>query len=260
MLEVLNVTKIYKSLIKKTLSCKDVSFIVKEGEITSLLGLNGAGKSTIIKIISGLVPPTKGDVIIEGKSIKNANLQAKREMGVLYENAPLYNDLSVIEFLLFSLEMRSIKRREAMWILSDLLPSLELEDVKNERIANLSKGYRQRVAFAGAVAHEPRVLILDEPTANLDTLQLKAFEKRILQMDKTKVVLISTHNLELARNICTRHILLQKGEVMLQGSIEELQEALVEEDAQYESLERDKVLEKAFEVFGGVKRSEFFKG
>ena len=147
-----------------------------------------------------------------------------------------------------------------MWLVKDALSNLELEDVKNQKIATLSRGYKQRVAFAATVAPEPRVLILDEPTANLDTLQVRAFEKKILQMDKTKVILISTHNLDLAKELCTKHILLHNGDVMLQGSIEELGDALKEKIENEDDIERDKVLEMSFELFGGVKKSDFFKG
>ena len=258
MLEVCNVTKIYNELWKKNIACKDVSFTVKEGEIASLLGLNGAGKSTILKIISGVLQPTSGDVFISGESIVSAPLKAKKELGVLYENAPLYPDMSVEEFLMFSIQMRGIQKREAIDICLNAIETSNLEEVKTKRIATLSKGFKQRVAFASCIAHDPRILILDEPTSNLDAIQLKAFYKRILQQDKTKAVLISTHNLELAQSICSKHILLNKGEVIIQGDMDELQEAL-EEKLGDEEIPRAKVLELAFDVFAGVSKSDFFK-
>ena len=257
MLEVCNLTKIYNDLWKKNIACKDVSFTVKEGEIASLLGLNGAGKSTILKIISGILQPTSGDVFISGKSIISHPIQAKREIGVLYENAPLYSDMNVEEFLMFTIQMRGIQKREAIDICKNAIETSDLEEVKTKRIATLSKGFKQRVAFASCIAHDPRILILDEPTSNLDAIQLKAFYKRILQQDKTKAVLISTHNLELAQSICSKHILLNKGEVIIQGDMDELQEAL--EEKLKEEVSRTKVLELAFDVFAGVSKSEFFK-
>ena len=257
MLEVCNLTKIYNDLWKKNIACKDVSFTVKEGEIASLLGLNGAGKSTILKIISGILQPTSGDVFISGKSIISHPIQAKREIGVLYENAPLYSDMNVEEFLMFTIQMRGIQKREAIDICKNAIETSDLEEVKTKRIATLSKGFKQRVAFASCIAHDPRILILDEPTSNLDAIQLKAFYKRILQQDKTKAVLISTHNLELAQGICSKHILLNKGEVIIQGDMDELQEAL--EEKLKEEVPRTKVLELAFDVFAGVSKSEFFK-
>lgn len=257
MLEVCNLTKIYNDLWKKNIACKDVSFTVKEGEIASLLGLNGAGKSTILKIISGILQPTSGDVFISGKSIISHPIQAKREIGVLYENAPLYSDMNVEEFLMFTIQMRGIQKREAIDICKNAIETSDLEEVKTKRIATLSKGFKQRVAFASCIAHDPRILILDEPTSNLDAIQLKAFYKRILQQDKTKAVLISTHNLELAQGICSKHILLNKGEVIIQGDMDELQEAL--EEKLKEEVSRTKVLELAFDVFAGVSKSEFFK-
>lgn len=258
MLEVCNVTKIYNELWKKNIACKDVSFTVKAGEIASLLGLNGAGKSTILKIISGVLQPTSGDVFISGESIVSSPLKAKKELGVLYENAPLYPDMSVEEFLMFSIQMRGIQKREAINICLNAIETSNLEEVKTKRIATLSKGFKQRVAFASVLAGDPRVLILDEPTSNLDAIQLKAFYKRILQQDKTKAVLISTHNLELAQSICSKHILLNKGEVIIQGDMDELQEAL-EEKLGDEEIPRAKVLELAFDVFAGVSKSDFFK-
>jgi len=257
MLEVCNLTKIYNDLWKKNIACRDVSFTVKEGEIASLLGLNGAGKSTILKIISGILQPTSGDVFISGKSIISHPIQAKREIGVLYENAPLYSDMNVEEFLMFTIQMRGIQKREAIDICKNAIETSDLEEVKTKRIATLSKGFKQRVAFASCIAHDPRILILDEPTSNLDAIQLKAFYKRILQQDKTKAVLISTHNLELAQGICSKHILLNKGEVIIQGDMDELQEAL--EEKLKEEVSRTKVLELAFDVFAGVSKSEFFK-
>ena len=259
MLEVCNVTKIYNELWKKSLACKDVSFTVKEGEIASLLGLNGAGKSTILKIISGVLQPTSGDVFISGKSITTYPIQAKKELGVLYENAPLYPDMTVEEFLMFSIQMRGIQKKDAINLCLNAIEVSNLEEVRTKRISTLSKGFKQRVAFASSIAVEPRVLILDEPTSNLDAIQLKAFYKRILQQDKTKAVLISTHNLELAQSICSKHILLNKGEVIVQGDIDELQDALKEKLGENEEIPRTKVLELAFDVFAGVSKSDFFK-
>lgn len=260
MLEVCNVTKIYREFLKENVACKNVSFEVKEGEIVSLLGLNGAGKSTIIKIIAGLVKPSEGDVLIEGCSVVKNPILAKREIGVLFENAPLYNDLTVEEFLMFSMQMRGILKREARKLLAEALDADDLNGIQSKKIATLSKGYKQRVASASIFACRPRVFILDEPTSNLDSVQLKNFGKHILQLDKSRIVLISTHNLEFAQEICTKHILLKNGEVILQGSIEELREAIQEKLQDGSEINRDKVLELAFDIFGGVKKSDFFKG
>lgn len=258
MLEVCNVTKVYNELWKKNIACKNVSFTVKEGEIASLLGLNGAGKSTILKIISGILQPTSGDVLISGKSIISSPIQAKKELGVLYENAPLYPEMTVEEFLMFCIQMRGVQKREAIGICLNAIEGADLEEVKTKKINTLSKGFKQRVAFASCLSYEPRILILDEPTSNLDAIQLKEFYKKILQQDKNKSVLISTHNLELAQSICSKHILLSNGEVILQGDMDELQEAL-EEKLKGQEIPRTKVLELAFDVFAGVSKNDFFK-
>lgn len=291
MLEVCNITKVYKSFFKTKMACKNISFEVREGEIASLLGLNGAGKSTILKIIAGVQEATAGDVRICGKSITQHPIEAKREIGVLYENAPLYWELTVAEYLRFSLNMHGIKMREATWLLNDLFDIFELQDVKDKRIAELSKGYKQRLAFVATIAHSPRVLILDEPTSNLDVVQLKEFKKKILQLDKTRIVLISTHNIELAKDICTKHILINEGEIIAQGKLEELKDKIEEkyrdilsekklnnikiadvEDGNSDAeslalhyfknakeLTRDNILEAAFDIFAGVKKSDFYK-
>lgn len=291
MLEVCNITKVYKSFFKTKIACKNVSFEVQEGEIASLLGLNGAGKSTILKIISGVEPSSEGDVIIFGNSIRQHATEAKREMGVLYENAPLYGELTVQEHLRFVMNMRGIRMREASHLVLELLDTFDLKDVKEKRIAELSKGYRQRLAFVATIAHSPRLLILDEPTSNLDVVQLREFKKKILQLDKTRIVLLSTHNLELAKDICTKHILIHSGEVILQGTMEEIKEQIEqkisemhserlsffgkrgeseddEEDGESEimqyvnhekELKRENILELAFDLFAGVKKSEFYK-
>ena len=287
MLEVCNITKVYKSFFKTKVACKNVSFEVREGEIASLLGLNGAGKSTILKIISGVQEATEGDVIIEGKSIRQHPIEARREIGVLYENAPLYGALTVEEYLRFSMNMRGIRTRETSWLLRDIFDAFELQDVKDKHIAELSKGYKQRVAFAATLSHSPRVLILDEPTSNLDVVQLKEFKKKILQLDKTRIVLISTHNIELAKDICTKHILINEGEVILQGDVDELKEKIEDKyreelsfrrknsvglygkgyderggEPSFENIKeltRENILEVAFDLFAGVKKSEFYK-
>lgn len=287
MLEVCNITKVYKSFFKTKVACKNVSFEVREGEIASLLGLNGAGKSTILKIISGVQEATEGDVIIEGKSIRQHPIEARREIGVLYENAPLYGGLTVAEYLRFSMNMRGIRKRETSWLLRDIFDTFELQDVKDKHIAELSKGYKQRVAFAATLSHSPRVLILDEPTSNLDVVQLKEFKKKILQLDKTRIVLISTHNIELAKDICTKHILINEGEVILQGDVDELKEKIEDKyreelsfrrknsvglygkdyderggEPSFENIKdltRENILEVAFDLFAGVKKSEFYK-
>ena len=287
MLEVCNITKVYKSFFKTKVACKNVSFEVREGEIASLLGLNGAGKSTILKIISGVQEATEGDVIIEGKSIRQHPIEARREIGVLYENAPLYGGLTVEEYLRFSMNMRGIRTRETSWLLRDIFDAFELQDVKDRHIAELSKGYKQRVAFAATLSHSPRILILDEPTSNLDVVQLKEFKKKILQLDKTRIVLISTHNIELAKDICTKHILINEGEVILQGDVDELKEKIEDKyreelsfrrknsvglygkdyderggEPSFENIKdltRENILEVAFDLFAGVKKSEFYK-
>ena len=208
MIEVKNITKIYDG--QRALD--DVSFTVKEGEVVGLLGPNGAGKSTLMKILTCYIPPTEGEATIFGHSIYDDPLEVRRLIGYLPEHNPLYLEMYVREFLSFSAGLYGMKdvkdRVEEMITLVGLTPE------SNKRIGTLSKGYRQRVGLAQAMIHDPKVLILDEPTTGLDPNQLEEIRTVIKNAGKDKVVLLSTHIMQEVEAMCSRAIIINRGRLV----------------------------------------------
>ncbi len=216
MIEIKNVSKLYGE--QKALD--GVSFHVGEGEIVGLLGPNGAGKSTLMKIITCFIPPTDGEVTVCGHSIYDDTLGVRRCIGYLPEHNPLYLDMYVREYLRFAGGLSGLKnvnaRADAMIELTGLTPEA------NKKIGQLSKGYRQRVGLAQALIHDPQVLILDEPTTGLDPNQLEFVRSIIREAGKTKVVLLSTHIMQEVEAMCNRAIIIDKGRIVSDDSMEHL--------------------------------------
>ena len=208
MIEVQNITKIYDG--QRALD--EVSFKVQEGEVVGLLGPNGAGKSTLMKILTCYIPPTEGEAFVCGHSIYDEPLQVRRQIGYLPEHNPLYLDMYVREFLRFAAGVYGLKdvsdRVEEMIRLVGLTPE------SNKRIGQLSKGYRQRVGLAQALIHEPKVLILDEPTTGLDPNQLEEIRTVIKNAGRDKVVLLSTHIMQEVEAMCSRAIIINHGKIV----------------------------------------------
>ena len=216
MIEVKNITKIYDG--QRALD--DVSFTVKEGEVVGLLGPNGAGKSTLMKILTCYIPPTEGEATIFGHSIYDDPLEVRRLIGYLPEHNPLYLEMYVREFLSFSAGLYGMKdvkdRVEEMITLVGLTPE------SNKRIGQLSKGYRQRVGLAQAMIHDPKVLILDEPTTGLDPNQLEEIRSVIKEAGKSKVVLLSTHIMQEVEAMCSRAIIINHGRLVSDDVLEHI--------------------------------------
>lgn len=257
MLEVKHLTKHYGNAKNKIIAIDDVSFKLNTGQITSLLGLNGAGKSTIINCISGYCTPTSGDIFINDTSVFKNEIEAKSKIGILYEQTPLYRYMCVHEFLKFSAQIHNLNGVQLDDTINEVLEFCELSEVSNRIIGNLSKGYKQRVGLAQAILHNPELIILDEPTSGLDTVQTHLFEKKILQIAKEKTILICTHNLNQAEALCTNHILLNQGKLIVNGSLSEIEENIVEAGGSCES--NKNILEQAFYFFAGVTKNEFRK-
>lgn len=216
MIKINNITKIYDD--QKALD--NVSFTVKEGEVVGLLGPNGAGKSTLMKILTCYIPPTEGEASICGHSIYDDPIAVRREIGYLPEHNPLYLEMYVREFLRFTAGIYGIKncndRVEEMIELVGLTPE------SNKRIGQLSKGYRQRVGLAQALIHEPKVLILDEPTTGLDPNQLEEIRSVIKEAGKSKVVLLSTHIMQEVEAMCSRAIIINRGRLVSDDVLEHI--------------------------------------
>ena len=212
-----NITKLYGA--QKALN--NVSFTVNTGEIVGFLGPNGAGKSTMMKIITCYIPPTSGSVKVCDFDILEQSLEVKKQIGYLPEHNPLYLDMYVKEFLEFVgglYKVDNIKKRVAEMI---ELTGLQVEQKK--KIGALSKGYRQRVGLAQAIIHDPKVLIMDEPTTGLDPNQLEEIRGLIKTLGKEKTVMLSTHIMQEVEAVCDKVIIINKGEIVANESTQNLQ-------------------------------------
>ena len=200
----------------------DISFRVEKGQVLGFLGPNGAGKSTTMKMITGFIVPTAGHAEICGHSIRENKLLAQQNMGYVPENAPLYEEMYVYEFLQFIGQMREIEQIPEK--IQSVVDSCALDKVQYQRIETLSKGYKRRVSLAQALIHNPPVLILDEPTDGLDPNQKHDVRDLIKTLSKEKCILVSTHILEEVEAVCNRCIIIGEGRKLFEGTPEALKE------------------------------------
>ena len=218
MLTVSNLKKDFGSL----QAVRGVSFSVEKGEVLGFLGPNGAGKSTTMRMITGFIPPTSGSASICGHDIINDPVGAKRCMGYLPENAPSYHTMTVTDFLTFIGRVRGFGGADLAMKVENAIRKSRLENVRNQTIETLSKGYRQRTCFAQAILHDPQVLIMDEPTDGLDPNQKFVVRQMIKEMAADKAIIISTHILEEVDAVCTRAVVIAGGQVVANGTPAEL--------------------------------------
>ena len=219
MLEVENLKKSFGDFV----AVKGVSFSVKEGEVLGFLGPNGAGKSTTMRMITGFLPPTGGTAVINGHDVLVDPIAAKSDLGYLPESAPSYRAMAVRDYLGFIAEVRGFKGAEIERRVTDVIAQAKLEKVAGQTIETLSKGYRQRTAFAAAIIHDPKVLIMDEPTDGLDPNQKFTVREMIKDMAaKGKAIIISTHILEEVDAVCSKVVVIADGEVKFDGTPAEL--------------------------------------
>ena len=217
MLEVKNLKKNFGDFT----AVKGVSFSVAEGEVLGFLGPNGAGKSTTMRMITGFLPPTSGTAVICGKDINENPIEAKAALGYLPESAPSYKQMTVRDYLAFIAEVRGLK--DVRKAVADVIVKAKLEGVAAQTIETLSKGYRQRTAFAAAIIHDPKVLIMDEPTDGLDPNQKFTVREMIKDMAaQGKAIIISTHILEEVDAVCTKVVVIADGEKKFDGTPAEL--------------------------------------
>ncbi len=219
MLEVKNLKKSFGDF----QAVKGVSFSVKEGEVLGFLGPNGAGKSTTMRMITGFLPPTSGTAVIDGHDIVTDPIAAKRDLGYLPESAPSYRAMTVRDYLAFIAEVRGFTGAAGARRVADVIVQAKLEKVAGQTIDTLSKGYRQRTAFAAAIIHDPKVLIMDEPTDGLDPNQKFTVREMIKAMAaKGKAIIISTHILEEVDAVCSKVVVISDGEKKFDGTPAEL--------------------------------------
>ena len=201
---------------------EDVSFDVHHAEILGLLGPNGAGKSTTMQIICGVIAANNGSVNIAGHDIIDAPKQAKQNIGFLPEQLPLYGDLTVDEYLLYSAKLRGIKKQNINDLIISCKKRCGLENTGKRLIQNLSKGYKQRVGIAQAIIHMPSIIILDEPTSGLDPKQILEIRELMRELSKVHSIIISTHILSEVEAICDRVLIINEGNIVLDQYLKEL--------------------------------------
>jgi ABC-2 type transport system ATP-binding protein len=218
MIDVQNVSKSYGPV----QALVGVSFQVEAGEVIGLLGPNGAGKTTMMKILTGYLQPDEGQVKVDGLDVLTDTLQVQRLIGYLPENAPLYPEMSVQSYLKMIAELRQVPEEAQPALLAQAVRATSLEDHLVRRIGQLSKGYRQRVGLAQAILHQPKLLILDEPTIGLDPTQIVEVRELIRRLAHQSTVLLSTHILSEVEATCDRVIILLNGQVRADARLSEL--------------------------------------
>ena len=227
MIEVKNVTKKYGS----TVAVDDISFDVKDGEVVGFLGPNGAGKSTTMNMITGFIEPTSGQIIVNGNDISKKQKKAKKDIGYMPENVPLYYELTAKEFITYMAELKMVKRNVRKQEVQEVIKEVGLEEVQNKLIRNLSRGYKQRVSMAGALIGNPDVIILDEPTVGLDPKQITEIRNLIKKLGQKHTVILSTHILSEVSQICERVIIINKGKIIAIDTPENLEKATKEKNS-----------------------------
>jgi ABC-2 type transport system ATP-binding protein len=220
MIRVSSLTKNYGS----RRAINELTFNIQKGEIVGFLGPNGAGKTTTMRILSGFMPPTSGTAEIGGFDLLEQSLNVRRIVGYMPETVPLYNDMTVFDYLKFMADLRKINNPKDR--VEEVLELVHLENRSAGYIGNLSKGMRQRIGFAQALLHRPEVLILDEPTIGLDPVQIIEVRNMIRDIGKEHTVLLSTHILTEAQQVCNRVLIINKGKLVAEDTPERLQTRL----------------------------------
>ena len=203
---------------------QDISFNVAAGEIVGFIGPNGAGKSTTMKIITGFIPSSSGDVKVCGMPVNEDSMQTRQLIGYLPEHNPLYLDMYVKEYLEFVGKIYKVKNLKAR--IQEMINAVGLDVEQNKKIGALSKGYRQRVGLAAAIIHDPQVLILDEPTSGLDPNQLVEIRELIKKIGEEKTVMLSTHIMQEVEAICDRVVIINKGRIVANDTASVLQQSM----------------------------------
>ena len=221
MIEIKNLHKKYDN----TIVVNNLSLNVGKGEVLGFLGPNGAGKSTTMKMITGFIEPTSGDIKIKGFSVKDTAYEIKKSIGYLPEGAPLYGEMTTKDFLEFIAKIRGVEKNSIAQSMELVIESLSLKDVLNKRIEHLSKGFKRRVGIAQAIIHDPEILIMDEPTDGLDPNQKFDVRKLIKKISKDKTIIISTHILEEVEAVCTRAAIIAKGTLLFDDTPSKFHEA-----------------------------------
>jgi ABC-2 type transport system ATP-binding protein len=215
-----NLTKYYG----QQAAVNDISFEINTGEIVGFLGPNGAGKSTTMKMITTYLTPTKGKIYVNDLNTEEESLEVRKKIGYLPEQNPLYQDMNVLDYLSYAAELESVPKDQLAKSIKRMVDVCGLGDVQHKDIGELSKGFRQRVGLAQAMIHDPSVLILDEPTSGLDPNQIIEIRKLIRQLGKEKTLVLSTHILQEVEATCDRVLIINKGQIVADGTPDSLQD------------------------------------
>jgi ABC-2 type transport system ATP-binding protein len=219
MIRVEGLSRIYGDLI----AVDQVSFEISQGEIVGLLGHNGAGKTTIMKMLTGYLEPTGGSIVIDGLDISTHRAEVQQRIGYLPENDPLYPEMSVIDYLDYAASLHGVPEAERPERIREAIHKTDLTAKATDAIGTLSRGYRQRVGVAQAILHNPRLLILDEPTNGLDPTQVQHMRDLIRSLAEQATVILSTHILQEVQAICDRVIIIRNGRKALDATMADLQ-------------------------------------
>ncbi len=200
-----------------------LSFEVRAGDVVGFLGPNGAGKSTTMKMLTGFLPPTSGEIRISDMAMDQSSKTIQKQIGYLPEGAPAYGDMTVSEFLSFIADIRGLRGQKKKDRMHEVIAQVQLDDVLRRPVENLSKGFKRRVGLAQAIIHDPDILILDEPTDGLDPNQKHQVRELIKNFSKDKIVIISTHILEEVTAVCNRAMIIAAGKMLFDASPADLQ-------------------------------------
>ena len=253
MIKVRNLTKNYGN----HLAVNDISFDIKPGKIYGLLGPNGAGKSTTMNILTGCLAATSGEVTVDGHDIFEEPLEAKRHIGYLPEQPPVYGEMTPREYLMFVAEAKGVPFEKSLRHVKEVMQLTQIYDVGNRLIRNLSKGYRQRVGIAQAMIGEPDVIILDEPTVGLDPAQIIEIRNLIKKLGRIKTVIISSHILAEISAVCDHVIIISNGNIVANESLEALESRASGNTLSLKVKGDAKSTEKLISSIAGVESAEY---
>jgi len=249
LIEVRNLVKKYGNHV----AVDHLNFTVEKGKIYGFLGPNGAGKSTTMNMITGYIASTEGDILIDGHNILEEPEEAKKRIGYLPEIPPLYQDMTVREYLEFAAELKAIPREKKKSNIEEVMSTTKIEDVKNRLIKNLSKGYKQRVGLAQALLGYPEIMILDEPTVGLDPKQIIEIRDLIKGLGRKHTVILSSHILSEVSAVCDHVLIIDKGRLVASDSPENLSKLIAGDNSLELTIKgREEDIRKAFDMVENV--------
>ena len=249
MIEVRNLVKKYGNHV----AVDHLNFTVEKGKIYGFLGPNGAGKSTTMNMITGYIASTEGDILIDGHNILEEPEEAKKRIGYLPEIPPLYQDMTVREYLEFAAELKAVPREKKKSNIEEVMSTTKIEDVKNRLIKNLSKGYKQRVGLAQALLGYPEIIILDEPTVGLDPKQIIEIRDLIKGLGRKHTVILSSHILSEVSAVCDHVLIIDKGRLVASDSPENLSKLMAGDNSLELTIKgREEDIRKAFDMVENI--------